>query len=62
MKWGHFELLYWLPLAIPLAWALFALLRRRRRALRPVARLRRQRRHLAARGAGVARRGAGTHP
>lgn len=33
MKWGHFELLYWLPLAIPLAWALFALLRRRRRAL-----------------------------
>ena len=33
MKWGHFELLYWLPLAIPLAWALFALLRRRRAAL-----------------------------
>lgn len=33
MKWGHLELLYWLPLALPLAWALFALLRRRRRAL-----------------------------
>ena len=33
MKWDHFELLYWLPLAIPLAWALFALLRRRRAAL-----------------------------
>jgi Ca-activated chloride channel family protein len=33
MKWGHAELLYWLPLAIPLAWALFALLRRRRAAL-----------------------------
>jgi Ca-activated chloride channel homolog len=33
MKWGHLDLLYWLPLAIPLAWAGFALLRRRRRAL-----------------------------
>ena len=33
MKWGQVELLYWLPLAIPLAWLLFALLRRRRRAL-----------------------------
>jgi Ca-activated chloride channel homolog len=33
MKWGHGELLYWLLLAVPLAWALFALLRRRRRAL-----------------------------
>ena len=33
MKWGHFQLLYWLPLALPLAWALFALLRRRRAAL-----------------------------
>jgi Ca-activated chloride channel homolog len=33
MKWGHLELLYWLPLALPLAWALFALQRRRRRAL-----------------------------
>ena len=33
MKWGNVQLLYWLPLAIPLAWALFALLRHRRRAL-----------------------------
>lgn len=33
MKWGDLQLLYWLPLAVPLAWALFALLRRRRRAL-----------------------------
>ncbi|MGD9612278.1 MAG: VWA domain-containing protein [Kiritimatiellia bacterium] len=33
MKWGQFQLLVWLPLAIPLAWALFALLRRRRAAL-----------------------------
>ena len=33
MKWGDFQLLVWLPLTIPLAWALFALLRRRRRAL-----------------------------
>lgn len=33
MKWGQFEFFYWLPLAVPLAWALFALLRRRRRAL-----------------------------
>lgn len=33
MKWGQVELLYWLPLALPLAWALFALLRRRRNAL-----------------------------
>ena len=33
MKWGNVQLLVWLPLAIPLAWALFALLRRRRRAL-----------------------------
>ena len=30
MKWGQAELLYWLPLALPLAWLLFALLRRRR--------------------------------
>ena len=36
MKWGQVEFLYWLPLAIPLAWALFALLRRRRRALAQV--------------------------
>ena len=33
MIWGRFHLLYWLPLALPLAWMLFALLRRRRRAL-----------------------------
>ncbi len=33
MKWGHLELLYWLPLALPLAWLLFALLRRRRSAI-----------------------------
>ena len=33
MKWGQAELLYWLPLALPLAWLLFALLRRRRVAL-----------------------------
>lgn len=33
MKWGQIQLLYWLPLALPLAWALFALLRRRRNAL-----------------------------
>ena len=33
MKWGNVQLLFWLPLAIPLAWALFALLRRRRHAL-----------------------------
>ena len=33
MKWGNVQLLVWLPLAIPLAWALFALLRRRRKAL-----------------------------
>ena len=33
MKWGAPHLLYWLPLAIPLAWALFTLLRRRRAAL-----------------------------
>lgn len=33
MIWGHIHYLYWLPLAIPLAWTLFALLRRRRRAL-----------------------------
>lgn len=33
MKWGHVALLYWLPLALPLAWAGFALLRRRRQAL-----------------------------
>lgn len=33
MKWGNVQLLYWLPLAIPLAWGLFALLRRRRAAL-----------------------------
>ena len=33
MTWGHPDLLFWLPLALPLAWLLFALLRRRRRAL-----------------------------
>jgi len=33
MKWGQPELLLWLPLAVPLAWACFALLRHRRRAL-----------------------------
>ncbi len=33
MKWGNLELLYGLPLAIPLLWILFVLLRRRRRAL-----------------------------
>ena len=33
MKWGNVQLLFWLPLAIPLAWALFTLLRRRRAAL-----------------------------
>lgn len=33
MKWGNLDLLYWLPLAIPLTWALFALLRRRRNAI-----------------------------
>lgn len=33
MKWGHLELLVWLPLAIPLGWVCFVLLRRRRRAL-----------------------------
>ncbi len=33
MKWGAVQFLYGLPLAIPLVWALFALLRRRRRAL-----------------------------
>ena len=33
MKWGRLEILYWLPLLLPLAWAAFALLRRRRRAL-----------------------------
>ncbi len=33
MKWGNVQLLVWLPLALPLAWALFALLRRRRAAL-----------------------------
>jgi Ca-activated chloride channel family protein len=33
VKWGNVQLLVWLPLAIPLAWALFALLRRRRAAL-----------------------------
>ena len=36
MKWGDLQLLYWLPLALPLAWALFALLRRRRQALAQV--------------------------
>ena len=36
MKWGQSEILYWLPLAIPLAWALLALLRRRRNALAQV--------------------------
>ena len=33
MKWGNVQLLVWLPLALPLAWVLFALLRRRRAAL-----------------------------
>ncbi len=33
MKWGQAELLIWLPLAIPLGWLLFVLLRRRRAAL-----------------------------
>ena len=33
MKWGNVQLLVWLPLALPLTWALFALLRRRRAAL-----------------------------
>lgn len=33
MKWDNVQLLVWLPLAIPLVWALFALLRRRRAAL-----------------------------
>ena len=37
MKWGQIQLLAWLPLAIPLAWAAFALLRRRRRALERLA-------------------------
>ena len=36
MKWGQVQLLYWLPLLILLAWALFALLRRRRNALAQV--------------------------
>ena len=36
MKWGNPELLYWLPLAIPLVWALLALLRRRRKAIAQV--------------------------
>ena len=36
MKWGDLQLLYWLPLALPLAWALFALLRHRRKALEQV--------------------------
>ena len=33
MNWGNVNLLYWLPLAIPLMWGLGALLRRRRLAL-----------------------------
>lgn len=33
MKWGNLSLLCWLPVALPLAWALFALLRRRRNAI-----------------------------
>lgn len=33
---GNLQLLIWLPLAVPLAWALFALLRHRRRALAQV--------------------------
>ena len=33
MKWGNPDILLWLPLAIPLLWILFVLLRRRRRAL-----------------------------
>ena len=33
MKWGNPDILLWLPLAVPLLWVFFALLRRRRRAL-----------------------------
>ena len=33
MKWGSVHLLFWLPLALPLAWACFALRRRRSAAL-----------------------------
>ena len=33
MKWGNPDILLWLPLAIPLLWVLFVLLRRRRRGL-----------------------------
>ena len=33
MKWGNLSLLYWLPVALPLTWALFTLLRRRRNAI-----------------------------
>ena len=33
MKWGNPDILLWLPLAIPLLWLLFVLLRRRRSAL-----------------------------
>ena len=36
MKWGQLQLLYWLPVAVPLAWALFALLRRRRNAIEQI--------------------------
>ena len=34
MKWGHANVLLWLPALLPAAWLLLALLRRRRRALR----------------------------
>jgi Ca-activated chloride channel family protein len=33
MKWGQVALLYWLPLALPLAWLVFTLLRRRRQEI-----------------------------
>ena len=33
MRWGSVVWLYWLPLVIPVTWGLWALLRRRRRAL-----------------------------
>jgi len=33
MKWGHPEILIWIPLLIPLGWLFFMLLRRRRAAL-----------------------------
>ena len=39
MRWGSVVWLYWLPLVIPVTWGLWALLRRRRRALASCARL-----------------------